>query len=357
MNWDLIKKNYDELLQKLASTDLGNKERGRLQKLLGHCSAILEKHKEEVALVASIEELKKEIAEVEDDGELCKLYEEEISQKDEELKKLCQEVEDLLYPGDERDNASIFVEIRAGAGGQEAALFVSDLFKMYSNYSLMRHWNVSVMDSSSTDIGGYKEIVIYIKGKNVYKHLKFESGVHRVQRVPKTEAAGRIHTSTVTVAVLPEVAEVDVKIDPKDIRVDVYRSSGPGGQSVNTTDSAVRITHIPTGIVVSCQDDRSQIKNKAKAMKVLQARIAEAEKKRKEAEISAERKSQIGSAERSEKIRTYNYPQNRVTDHRINLTLKKLDVVMEGVLDDLINPLVSWGREQRKKESTIFLQK
>lgn len=357
MNWDLIKKNYDELLQKLTSPDLESRERSRLQKLLGYYTAVLEKHKEEVTLVASIEELKKEIAEVGDDGELSKLYEEEISQKDGELKKLRLEVEDLLYPSDGRDNASVFVEIRAGAGGQEAALFVSDLFKMYSNYSLARHWTVSVMDSSPTDIGGYKEIVLYIKGKNVYKHLKFESGVHRVQRVPKTEASGRIHTSTVTVAVLPEVAEVEVKIDPKDIRVDVYRSSGPGGQSVNTTDSAVRITHVPTGIVVSCQDERSQIKNKAKAMKVLQARIAEAEKRKKEAEISAERKSQIGSGERSEKIRTYNYPQNRVTDHRINLTLKKLDVIMEGVLDDLINPLVSWSREQRKKESLIFLQK
>ncbi len=354
MNWDSIKKEYDSVLQKLAAPNLDRKERGEFQKKASQYSSILEKHKQEVRLKEEVEELKKS---VDVDPEIQELYTEEIVTKEQDLKKIKNDIEDLLYPADEKDNASVFLEIRAGAGGQEAALFVGDLFKMYNNYAISRHWNVSIMDSSETDIGGYKELVLYIKGKGVYKHLKFESGVHRVQRVPQTETAGRVHTSTVTVAVLPEAEDVEVNIDPNDLRIDVFRSGGPGGQSVNTTDSAVRITHIPTGVVVSCQDERSQIKNKAKAMKVLKSRILKADKERKDAKLSAERKQQIGRGERSEKIRTYNFPQNRISDHRINLTLKKLDRVMEGDLADLLNPLIDWEREERKKSASLLEEK
>jgi peptide chain release factor 1 len=347
MNWDLLKGDYESILQKLSTPSLDVKERRELQKKASEYSQILQKHEQEVELTSELEELKKLASE---DSELKELYEDEISSKESDLKNVQNELEDLLYPADEKDNASVFLEIRAGAGGQEAALFVSDLFKMYNNYALSKHWNVSIVDSSSTDIGGFKELILYVKGKGVYKHLKFESGVHRVQRVPQTETAGRVHTSTVTVAVMPEAEEVEVSLDPNDLRIDVFRSSGPGGQSVNTTDSAVRITHVPTGIVVSCQDERSQIKNKAKAMKVLRARLLKAEKEKHDEELRTQRKQQVGRGERSEKIRTYNFPQNRVSDHRINLTLKKLDMVMEGVIDDIINPLIDWERSLRRSE-------
>jgi len=219
---------------------------------------------------------------------------------------------------------------------------------------LTKYWTVSIVEKNATDIGGFSKIIVHVKGKNVFKFLKFESGVHRVQRVPRTETQGRVHTSTITVAVLPEATEVDVSINPGDLRIDVFRASGAGGQHVNTTDSAVRITHIPTGLVVSCQDERSQLKNKNKAMKVLQARLLEAERQRSQAERSAQRKKQIGSGGRAEKIRTYNYPQNRITDHRTNLTYKKLDIIMAGELDDLIEPLLGWDLAERRKEGTFL---
>ncbi|HBS47999.1 TPA: peptide chain release factor 1 [Candidatus Dependentiae bacterium] len=354
MNWEQIKKEYEEILQKLSSSSLDNKERGRLQKLSSLFSTAIEKHGQLVHIEQSLNDLKKDLDTISSDVDLLTMYKEEIIQKEKTISLLQSELEDLLYPADEKDSASVFIEIRAGAGGQEAALFASDLFKMYSNYALTKRWDVSIADSSTTDLGGFKEIIIYIKGKNVYKYLKFEAGVHRVQRVPRTETAGRIHTSTVTVAVLPEVEEVDVSIDPKDLRIDVFRSSGAGGQHVNTTDSAVRITHIPSGVVVSCQDERSQIKNRAKGMKILQARLYDFEKQKKQSELSVQRKTMIGTGERSEKIRTYNFPQNRITDHRIDLTLKKLDVVIEGDLDDLINPLVAWEFEERKKQGSLI---
>ena len=287
-------------------------------------------------------------------GELKELYELEISSGEEELLKLNKELEDLLYPADERDSSSVFLEIRAGTGGQEAALFAANLFKMYNNYAISHNWRVSIVDSSTTDIGGFKEVVAYFKGKNVYKSLKFESGVHRVQRVPETEGSGRVHTSTVTVAVLPEVKDVEVEVNPQDLRIDVFRASGAGGQHVNTTDSAVRITHLPTGLVVSCQDERSQLKNKNSAMKVLKARLYKQECERQAAEMSAQRKQQIGTGERAEKIRTYNFPQNRVTDHRTGVTLKKLDLVIEGDLDDLLNPLREWELSERKKQGMVI---
>jgi peptide chain release factor 1 len=247
-----------------------------------------------------------------------------------------------MLPKDARDDKNIFLEIRAGTGGGEAALFAAELFRMYAKYAETQRWRVELVSSSETGIGGMKEAIVLIEGKGAYSRLKFESGVHRVQRVPVTEASGRIHTSTVTVAVVPEAEEVEYHIDAKDLRIDTFCSSGPGGQSVNTTYSAVRITHIPTGTVVSCQDERSQTKNRAKAMRILRSRLVEVERERREAEIAKDRKAQVGTGERSEKIRTYNFPQNRVTDHRIGLTLHRLDQVLNGDLNELIDALQAW---------------
>ena len=248
---------------------------------------------------------------------------------------------ELLIPKDPRDDKNTFVEVRAGTGGDEAALFAAELVRMYSRYAERRRWRVEVMDSNVTEIGGVKEAVLLIEGKGAYSRFKRESGVHRVQRVPATEASGRIHTSTVTVAVMPEAEEVDVQINADDLKIDTFCSSGAGGQSVNTTKSAVRITHVPTGVVVTCQDERSQLKNRNKAMRNLRARIMEAEREKQETEIAQQRKSQVGSGDRSEKIRTYNFPQNRVSDHRIGLTLHRLDQVLEGDLDEIIEALVA----------------
>jgi peptide chain release factor 1 len=245
----------------------------------------------------------------------------------------------LLIPKDPRDDKNLVLEIRAGTGGDEATLFAGDLFRLYVKYAEKKGLTVDTVEASETGIGGYKNVVALIEGKGAYSHFKYEAGVHRVQRVPATEASGRIHTSTVTVAVMPEVDEVDVRIDPADLRIDTFCSSGAGGQSVNTTKSAVRITHIPTGVVVTCQDERSQLKNRNKAMRTLRARIVEAEREKLEAEIAQSRKSQVGTGERSEKIRTYNFPQNRVTDHRVGVTLHKLDLVMEGELDEIVQAL------------------
>jgi peptide chain release factor 1 len=266
-----------------------------------------------------------------------------FAEEGDHLKRQLLDLEDvakeLLTPKDPRDEKSMFLEIRAGTGGDEAALFAGDLFRMYLKYAERNRLRVEVVDASETGIGGYKEVIALIEGKGAYGRFRFESGVHRVQRVPATEASGRIHTSTVTVAVMPEVDEVDVQIDPKDLRIDTFCSSGAGGQSVNTTYSAVRITHLPTGVVVSCQDERSQLKNRTKAMRTLRARIVEAEREKQEAEIAQHRKAQVGTGERSEKIRTYNFPQNRVTDHRIGLTVHKLDQVLAGDLDEIVQAL------------------
>jgi peptide chain release factor 1 len=261
--------------------------------------------------------------------------------------RLEQHLKLLLLPKDPRDDKSTFLEIRAGTGGDEAALFAAELFRMYTRYAENHRWHVEIMSSSPTGIGGLKEVIAAIEGKGAYRRLKFESGVHRVQRVPVTEAGGRIHTSAVTVAVLPEAEEVDIKIDPGDLRIDTFCSSGPGGQGVNTTHSAVRITHIPTGTVVSCQDERSQLKNRTKAMRVLRARLLEVEQNRQEAEMAKTRKSQVGSGDRSEKIRTYNFPQNRVTDHRIGLTLHRLTQVLEGDMDEMFDALIAADQADR----------
>ena len=255
----------------------------------------------------------------------------------------------LLIPRDPNDDRNVILEIRAGTGGDEAGLFAADLFRMYSRYAESRGWRVDVLSSSSTGLGGYKEIICSIDGEGAYSRLKFEGGVHRVQRVPATEAQGRIHTSAVTVAVMPEADEVEVEIDDKDLRIDVFRSSGPGGQSVNTTDSAVRVTHLPTGLVVSCQDEKSQHKNKAKALKILRARLLERAEQAQAASVAANRKAMVGTGDRSERIRTYNFPQNRLTDHRINLTLHSLDRVIEGDLEAVVGPLVTQHQAEALK--------
>lgn len=281
----------------------------------------------------------------EPDPEMKAMAREELKTLEEEKPRLEQELRILLIPKDPLDDKGVIVEVRAGTGGDEAGLFCADLYRMYHRYAETRSWKVEILTMNETDLGGLKEAVFSISGKNVYGSLKFESGTHRVQRVPATESQGRIHTSACTVAVLPEAEETDIQINDNDLRIDVYRSSGAGGQSVNTTDSAVRITHIPSGLVVTCQDERSQLKNKQKAMRVLKARLYEQEESRRKSELSEQRKSQVGSGDRSERIRTYNFPQNRLTDHRINLTLYNLDRVMEGELQEVIQGLQVNARE------------
>jgi peptide chain release factor 1 len=287
-----------------------------------------------------------ELLESEDDPEMQELIRQELASLEKNVETAENELKMLLIPKDPNDEKNVILEIRAGTGGDEAALFVADLFRMYSRYAELQRWNVEILDSHPTGIGGFKEIIAGINGRGAYSRLKYESGAHRVQRVPVTESQGRIHTSAVTVAVLPEAEEVDIYVDPNDLRVDVFRSSGPGGQSVNTTDSAVRITHVPTGLVVICQDEKSQHKNKAKAMKVLRARLLDQMRSEQEAKIAQERKSQVGTGDRSERIRTYNFPQNRVSDHRINLTLYKLDAVLGGGIDEIIDPLTTHFRAE-----------
>ena len=285
------------------------------------------------------------------DREMRELAQAEIDELELRQADLEHELRALLIPRDPNDDKNVFLEIRAGAGGDEAGLFAADLARMYSKYAERQKWKVEVMDAHPTGIGGLKEAVLLIQGRGAWSRLKFERGVHRVQRVPATESSGRIHTSTVTVAVLPEAEDVDVKVDDRDVQVDVYRSSGPGGQGVNTTDSAVRLTHLPTGLVVTCQDERSQIKNRAKAMRVLRARLLERAQNEQAAAIAADRRSQVGTGERSERIRTYNFPQGRVSDHRVNLTLHRLPAILEGDLDEMIDALRDWDQSQKLAES------
>ena len=284
------------------------------------------------------------------DDDMNELVKEEIKELEENIASIEEELKVLLIPKDPNDHKNVIVEIRAGAGGDEAALFAGDLFRMYTRFAERNNWKVEVMSTNEIGIGGYKEVIFMIKGKGAYSKLKFESGVHRVQRVPETEAGGRIHTSTATVAVLPEAEDVDVEINESDLKIDIYRSSGAGGQHVNTTDSAVRITHLPTGIVVSCQDERSQIKNREKAMKILKTRLYDKMLSEQAAEIAEARKSQVGTGDRSERIRTYNFPQGRVTDHRVNLTLHKLNDILDGDIDEIIETLITTDQAEKLKE-------
>lgn len=285
----------------------------------------------------------------ESDPEIVEMAKEELNEAKANIERLEEEIKVLLLPKDPNDDKNVFVEIRGGAGGDEAALFASDLYRMYSRYAERNRWKTEIVSLNENGVGGFKEVVFMVQGQGAYSKMKYESGVHRVQRVPATESSGRIHTSTVTVAVLPEVDDVDVEVDPNDVRVDVFRSSGNGGQSVNTTDSAVRLTHLPTGIVVSCQDEKSQLKNRDKAMKVLRSRLYDMELEKQQSELAADRKSQVGTGDRSEKIRTYNFPQGRVTDHRIKLTLHRLEGILDGDLYEVIDSLITADQAEKLK--------
>lgn len=285
------------------------------------------------------------------DPEMREMVNEEIRGLEKQIAKIDDEIKILLVPKDENDDKNVIIEIRGGAGGDEAALFAGVLFRMYTRYAERRNWKVDIMNSNEIGIGGYKEVIFMIQGKGAFSRLKYESGVHRVQRVPETESSGRIHTSTVTVAVLPEAEEVEIEINPQDVRIDVFRSSGNGGQSVNTTDSAVRLTHIPTGIVVSCQDEKSQLKNKDKAMKILKAKLYEKEQEEQNKNIADAKRSQVGTGDRSERIRTYNFPQGRITDHRINKTIFRMEDFLDGEIDEMVDSLISF--DQSKKMEMI----
>ena len=336
--FDQILKNYNDIETKLSSGNLDSKKYAQLSKEFSELTPLANKIKRVEKLSIELSDLDELL--MSDDTEMIKVAKFEKEQLTNEVNKLNAEIKILLLPKEESDSKNAIVEIRAGTGGEEAALFAADLYRMYLRYSELHKWKYELIDISDTDHDGVKEVIINISGKNVFGTLKFESGTHRVQRVPETESGGRIHTSAATVAVLPEATEVDVEISEKDLRIDIFRSSGPGGQSVNTTDSAVRITHLPTGVISQCQDEKSQHKNKAKAMTVLRSRILEAERVKKNKERAQDRKIQVGSGDRSERIRTYNYPQGRVTDHRISLTLYKLEQILKGeALDEIINAL------------------
>ncbi len=347
---DFILEKYEELSKKVSDPDVIADQPlwQKHIKEMGEMEPIVKKYKEYKKAKEGVSEAK-EILELEDDAELREMAKMELSELEEGIEKMEDELKVLLLPKDPNDEKNVILEVRAGTGGDEAALFGQDLLRMYMRYAERNRWKAEVLEINDTGIGGIKEAVVLIKGKGAYSRLKFESGTHRVQRVPETESSGRIHTSAATVAVLPEVDDVDVEVNPNDVRVDVYRASGNGGQCVNTTDSAVRLTHIPTGLVVTCQDEKSQIKNKEKAFKVLRARLYDLMMQKQNEEISAERKSQVGSGDRSERIRTYNFPQGRVTDHRIGLTLYKLEAILDGEIDEIIDAMTTHEQAEKMK--------
>lgn len=348
---DSIEEKYDELTEQLSKPEVIS-DQNKFQKYAkahSDLSDIVSRYREYKSLIQQINDAQEMLKE-EQEEDFKEMLLEELESLKEKKGMAEHDLRVLLLPRDPNDEKSVIMEIRAGTGGEEAALFASNLFRMYTRYAELQGWKIDIMDSHYTDIGGIKEIIFVVDGQGVYSRLKYESGVHRVQRVPTTESGGRIHTSAATVAVLPEAEEVEVEIDPNEIRVDVYCSSGPGGQSVNTTQSAVRLTHVPTGLVVTCQDEKSQHKNKAKAMRVLRARLKDIMEAELNAEMAGTRKSQVGSGDRSERIRTYNFPQGRVSDHRINLTLHKLDLVLEGQLNEIIDALIANDQAERLKQ-------
>ena len=347
---DFITEKYDELAQKVSDPDVIANQPvwQKYVKEMGEMEPIVKKYTEYKKAKSDIADAK-EILE-DGDEEMRELAKMELSELEESIGEMEEELKVLLLPKDPNDEKNVILEIRAGTGGDEAALFGADLLRMYTRYAERNRWKTELIEVNDTSIGGIKEAVMLIKGKGAYSRLKFESGAHRVQRVPETESSGRIHTSAATVAVLPEVDDVEIDLDPNDVRVDVYRASGNGGQCVNTTDSAVRLTHEPTGLVVTCQDEKSQIKNKDKAFKVLKARLYDLEMQKQQAEIAGQRKSQVGSGDRSERIRTYNFPQGRVSDHRIGMTIYKLEQFLDGDLDEIIDGLNTHDQAEKMKE-------
>jgi peptide chain release factor 1 len=351
-----IENKYDELTRVLASPEVMNDSQKYQKTAKAHSeiSDVVEKYREYKDLKRGIEESKAMLAE-ETDAEMRTYAQEELTRLEARLATTEEELKLLLLPKDPNDEKSVVLEIRAGTGGDEATLFAAEMFRMYNRFAETQRWKVEVLSTSESGVGGLKEVIAIIEGKGVYSRMKYESGVHRVQRVPATEQQGRVHTSAVTVAVLPEAEDVDVKIEAKDLRIDTFCSSGPGGQSVNTTYSAVRITHLPTMTVVSCQDEKSQIKNREKGMRVLRSRLYEMEMEKQQQAMAKERKSQVGSGDRSEKIRTYNFPQNRVTDHRIGMTLHQLTDVMDGKLYPIIDALITHDQAEKMKEQTEVL--
>lgn len=347
---NFIEGKYEELSRKISDPSVmsDQKEWQKLCKEHSDLETVVIKYREYKKAQEDIE-ADKEMLKDEGDKEMRDMVQEELKELSSKVEELQGELKILLLPKDPNDDKNVFIEIRGGAGGEEAALFAANLFRMYTRYAERRGWKVEVMSANETDIGGFKEVVFMLKGFGAYSRLKYESGVHRVQRVPDTESSGRIHTSTATVAVLPEVEDVDIVIRPEELRIDVFRASGHGGQCVNTTDSAVRITHLPTGLVVSCQDEKSQLKNKEKAMKVLKARLFERAEAERSASIAEDRKSQVGTGDRSERIRTYNYPQGRVSEHRIGLTLYRLDSFLDGDIDEVIDALITADQAEKIK--------
>lgn len=346
-----LEQKYEELNRQMSDPAIlaDQNTYKKLAKAHGELEEIVNKYREYRQVLEQLEDAEAMLKEPQE-ADFAEMLKEEITALTTSQEELENELQVLLLPKDPNDDKNVIVEVRAGTGGEEAALFAGTLFRMYSRYAEVQRWSVEILSSNATELGGFKEVIFMIEGQGAYSRLKFESGVHRVQRIPTTEAGGRIHTSTATVAVLPEAEEVELHIEPNELKIDVYRSSGPGGQSVNTTDSAVRVTHLPTGIVVACQDEKSQHKNKDKALKILRARLYEQLQEEAEREQAATRRSQVGTGERSERIRTYNFPQGRVTDHRIGLSLYKIDLIIDGDLDEIIDSLITAHQVEQLKE-------